>query len=168
MDVPDPLLPLPEATIEVALDLSGEERLAALLTAAIDHVNLHAMAWPAKDRDGQLVPPPDEHVLHELAHECELADEERLMISPRLGTVGFLSKLPGCDFCGMPARYDAAIAARERRTWANMCSQHYVENGSGTLGTSHGAYLMLWSEVPRSVQATCNQIRQAQGKDPVF
>lgn len=72
-DVPDPLLRLPNEQIAVPTGLSGDERLEAVLIHALDHVNLHAMAWPAADGNGNLVPPPDAHVLH---------DSRTLMISP--------------------------------------------------------------------------------------
>lgn len=65
-DVPDPLLRLPNERIAVPPGLSGDELLEAVFTHAIDHVNLHAMAWPAADADGNLLPPPDAHVLHDL------------------------------------------------------------------------------------------------------
>ena len=81
--------------------------LEAVLTHALDHVNLHAMASPTADPDGNLAPPPDAHVLHELAHANDLADEEDLLVNPRLGTVGVVTELPECDLCYVPARYDA-------------------------------------------------------------
>lgn len=114
------------------------------------------------------MPPPDEYVLHELAHANELADEEDLLVDPRLGTAGVLSELPECDFCGLPARYDAVITVGERRGGAYLCGDHYREKGWGTLGASGDANLMLNSEVSGSVRATYNEIRAAQGKDPPF
>lgn len=126
------------------------------------------MAWPARGSDGKPSPPPPEHVLHELAHQYDLADEEDLLVTPRLGTVGILSELYDCDFCGAPARYDGMVTRHERRGGAYMCADHYLEYGSGTLGASGDAYLMLWSEVPQSVQEGCNEIRRAQGKEPLF
>jgi len=167
-ELPDPLLRLPNERIAVPPGLNGDALLEAAFTQAIDHVNLHAMAWPAADRDGNLVPPPDAHVLHELAHANELADEEDLLVNPRLGTVGVLTELPGCDFCSLPAGYDAVITVGDRRGGAYLCGDHYRENGSGTLGASGDAYLMLNSEVSESVRSTCNEIREAQGKDPLF
>lgn len=167
-DVPDPLLRLPDEQVAVPPGLSEEERLEAVLTQALDHVNFHAMAWPAADADGNLVPPPDAHVLHELAHANDLADEDDLLVNPRLGTVGVVSELPECDFCHEPARYDAVITIGDRRGGASLCGEHYREKGSGTLGASGDAYLMLKSEVSDSVRATCNEIRAAQGNDPLF
>lgn len=167
-DAPDPLVRLPEEQIAVPSGLSGDELLKAVFTRAIDHVNLHAMAWPAADAGGNLVPPPDSHVLHDLAHAHDLADEEDLMVNPRLGTVAVIPELPECDFCLLSARYDAVITVGDRRGGASLCDDHYREKGSGTLGASGDAYLMLRSEVSESVQATCNQIRAAQGKDPLF
>lgn len=167
-DVPDPLLRLPSEQIAVPPGLSGDDLLQAAFTQAVDHVNLHAMTWPAADSSGELVPPPDEHVLHELSHANDLADEDDLLVNPRLGTVGVLTELPECDFCYLPARYDAVIAVGDRRGGASLCSDHYREKGSGSLGASGDAYLMLHYEVSESVRSVCNEIRAAQGKDPLF
>ena len=135
---------------------------------AVDHVNLHAMAWRATNVDGSLEPPPDAHVLHDLAHAYDLADEEDLLLNPRLGTVAVVTELPECDFCYESARYDAVITTGDHRHGANLCGDHYREKGSGTLGVSGDAYLMLRAEVSESVRSTCNEIRAAQGKDPLF
>lgn len=167
-DVPDPLLRLPDEQIPVPPGLIGDDLLEAVFTQAYDHVNLHAMAWRAADSDGNLVPPPDAHVLHDLAHAHDLADEEDLMVNPRIGTVAVVPDLPECDFCYLPARYDARVTIGERRVGANLCEDHYREKGSGTLGASGDAYLMPRSEVPESVRLACNKIRAAQGKDPLF
>lgn len=167
VELPDPLLPLPDATIELPEHLTGEDRLNAAFAAALDHVNLHAMAWPASDVHGNLAPPPDEHVLHDLAHAYELVDEERLLVNPRLGDVAVVSELPECDFCGRDARYDAVIEINDRRGGANLCGDHYRKYGSGTLGASGDAYLMHHSEVPAWVQDRCNQLLAAQGREPI-
>ncbi|WP_147375599.1 hypothetical protein [Jiangella rhizosphaerae] len=167
-DVPDPLLRLPDEQIAAAPGLSGDDLLEDVFTQVYDHVNLHAMAWPAADRDGNLVPPPGAHVLHDLAHVHDLAGEEDLMVNPRLGTVAVVPDLPECDFCYLPARYDARITIGERRVGANLCGDHYRVKGSGTLGASGDAYLMLRSEVPESVRLACNKIRAAQSEDPLF
>ena len=168
MDTPDPLLRLPNEKINLPPGLTGEERLHAAFEAVLDHVNFHAMAWPANDASGNLVPPPAEHVLHRLAHEYELANEEDLMVNPDLGTVGVVSELPKCGLCGVAARYDAQIQDGERRAGAFLCDDHYRMIGSGTLGATGDAYLMLISEVPEQVRATCNDIRADQGMDPIF
>ena len=149
-DVPDPLLRLPDEQIAVPPGLNRDALLEAVFTQALDHVNLHAMAWPATDADGKLVPPPDAHVLHDLAHAHDLADEEDLVINPRLGTVAVVTELPECDFCYEPARYDAVVTVGGS-TGANLCGDHYREKGSGTLGASGDAYLMLHTEVSESV-----------------
>lgn len=167
MSTPDPLLRLPDEQIAIPSELEGEDRLYAVFEAVLDYVNLHAMAWPARD-SGQLVPPPPEHVLHELAHQYELADEDDLLVRPRLGTVAIVPELPACDLCGEPARYDVLLRVGDREAGANICSDHYLEWGSGTLGASGDTYLMRSSEVPEEVRATCNEIRAAQGKEPIF
>lgn len=168
VELPDPLLPFPDATIELPVHLTGEDRLTAAFVAALDHVNLHAMAWPANDAEENLVPPPGEHVLHDLAHSYELVDEERLLVNPRLGDVALVPELPECDLCGREARYDAVIEMNGRRGGANLCGDHYREHGSGTLGASGDAYLMLNPEVPAWVQDACNQLLAAQGREPLF
>lgn len=152
----------------VSPGLSGDDLLDAVFTQALDHVNLHAMAWRVFDADGNLLPPPDEHVLHELAHANNLADEDELLAASRLGTVGVVAELPECDFCREPARFDAVITVGAQRGGASLCGDHYREKGSGTLGASGDGYLMLDSEVSESVRSICNKIRVAQGKDPLF
>lgn len=168
MTLPDPLLPLPDAPLELPEGLAGEERLKAAFVSAIDHVNLHAMAWPARDLDGLLVAPPAEHVLHELAHAYDLVEEERLLASPRLGDVCVVSELPECNMCGQEARYDAIIEMNGRKGGAYLCGVHYLEHGSGTLGASGDAYLMLDAEVPGWVRDDCNRLLAAQGREPIF
>ena len=167
-DAPDPLLRLPNEQIAIRPGLSGSDRLEAAFTQALDHLNLHAMAWPAADSSGNLQPPPDAHVLHELAHANDLADEEDLLVNSRLGTVGIVAELPECDFCHLPARYDAVITVGDRRGGAYLCGDHYREEGSGTLGATGDAYLVLDSEISESVRSICNEIRAVQGKEPLF
>lgn len=58
MTLPDPLLPLPDEPLHLPEGLDAEERLKAAFVAVSDHINLHAMAWPAKAADGKLVAPP--------------------------------------------------------------------------------------------------------------
>lgn len=90
------------------------------------------------------------------------------MVNPRLGTVAVVTELPECDFCYQPGRYDAVITVGDQHGGANLCGDHYREKGSGTLGATGDTYLMRHSEVPESVQSTCNEIRAAQGKGPLF
>jgi hypothetical protein len=173
MNLPDPLIPLPDEVLQLPENLSAEERLNAAIEAGLDHANLHAMAWPARDVNGNLKPPPDDHVLHDLAHAYDLVDEERLAISPRLGDVAVVLKLSGCDICGESARYDAILRSDEKGADGNgggayLCPVHYLQLGSGTLGASGDAYLMLRSEVPRWVQTACNELLAAQQRDPLF
>lgn len=60
------------------------------------------------------------------------------------------------------------ITVGDRSGDANLCGDHYFEKGSGTPGANGDAYLMLHAEVSESVQSTCNEIRAAQGKVPLF
>lgn len=91
-------------------------------------------------------------LLHELAHPNDLADEEDLLVNPRLGIVGVVTELPECDFCYLPARYDAVITVGDRRGGASLCGGHRREKGPGTLGASGDVCLMLDSEVSDSVR----------------
>lgn len=168
MTTPDPLLPLPDEPLNLSASLSPEERLEAVLVAVIDHVNFHAMAWPARDSTGALVAPPAQHVLHELAHAYDLVDEERLMSSPRLNNVYVAEELPNCDFCTSDARYDAMVVAEGTKGGAYMCIDHYSQFGSGTLGASGDTYLMLVGEVPAWVKNDCNQLLATQGRKRIF
>jgi len=168
MSIPDPLLPLPDMPLNLPQELSGEDQLKAAFVSASDHVNLHAMAWPAKDRNGRLVPPPAEHVLHDLAHAYSLVEEERLFESPRLGDVTVVTELPECGMCVEKGRYDAIVEVRGEKAGAFLCNAHYLEYGSGTLGASGDTYLMLFGEVPQSVQKDCNILLEAQGRQPMF
>lgn len=168
MNLPNPLLPLPDEPLRLPEGLAAEERLQAAFVLVSDHVNLHAMAWPARDSNGKLVAPPAEHVLHELAHIYELVDEESLISSPKLGDVYVTEELPCCNFCGSVARYDALIKMNGTRGGAYLCGDHYSELGSGTLGASGDTYLMLSAEVPAWVREDCNQLRAAQDREPLF
>jgi hypothetical protein len=168
MTLPDPLLPLPDEPLDLPEGLTAEERLKAAFILVSDHINLHAMAWPAKDSEGKLVAPPAEHVLHELAHIYDLVDEERLMSSPKLGDVYVDSELPKCDMCGQDARYDAIVKMNGTKGGAYLCRDHYSEHGSGTLGASGDTYLMLTAEVPDWVRDACNRLLAAQGREPMF
>jgi hypothetical protein len=167
MSTPDPLLPFPDLDVEITSGLSGEQKVQALAAALYDHFNIHAIAWPARDEDGRFVPPPDEHVLHELAHSYELVDEERLFASPRLGVVGFVKDLPACDLCADKSRYDVLIKHNAQTAGAFLCERHYADLGSGTLGASGDSYLMRYSEVPDRVQQICNDLLEAQGRGPL-
>lgn len=168
MTLPDPLLPLPDEPLDLAEGLSAEERLKAVFVSVFDHVNLYAMAWPARDLEGKLVAPPAEHVFHELAHIHEMVDEERLMSSPKLGDVYIDAELPKCDFCGRDARYDAIVEMNGTKGGAYLCVDHYSKRGSGTLGASGDTYLMLTAEVPDWVRDDCNRLLAAQGREPMF
>ncbi|MDI3194267.1 hypothetical protein QK290_07350 [Pseudarthrobacter sp. AL07] len=168
MNLPDPLLPLPDEPLDLPEGSDTEERLKLAFVSVSDHVNLHAMAWPARDLDGKLAAPPAEHVLHELAHIYELVDEERLISSPKLGDVYVDSELPKCDLCSRDARYDAIVEMNGTKGGAFLCGDHYTELGSGTLGASGDTYLMLTAEVPDWVRDECNWLLATKGREPLF
>lgn len=50
-----------------------------------------------------------------------------------------VSKLPKCDFCSDPAKYDAKT---RMGYWASMCAAHYIRYGVG-LGIGKGQELIL-------------------------
>ena len=159
----------PDASIEVPSGLAGDDRLRHVRDQIADHLNFNAMAWPARNNHGVLIPPPDEHVLHELAHDYDLASEEDLLTHPRVRTVGFVAELMDCDLCSAPARYDAHVEAGNGVTGgAYLCDDHYLAHGSGTLGAGGDSYIMLRSEIPDHIRSTCNEIRRSQGLAPVF
>ncbi len=43
-----------------------------------------------------------------------------------------MSKLPKCNFCNRPAKYDAPTVTG---SWAYMCALDYEEKGAGTMGS---------------------------------
>lgn len=51
-----------------------------------------------------------------------------------------VSKLPQCNFCNLPARYDSALIAG---AWAYVCTEHWVTYTNKKLGTGYGQRLVL-------------------------
>jgi hypothetical protein len=170
MDADHPLLTPTPGILEPPADLQGEELQRWIFEAAVDHMNIHAMVWPARDSAGQLVPPPPEHVLDHLARANDLADEDDINRTSGAGTVAVLTPLPQCDLCEhYEARYDARLeTGAGRPVPAFVCPDCYARDGSGSLGASGDVYLMMDSEVPPEVRAICNEIRARSGKKPLF
>jgi hypothetical protein len=134
----DPLLPQPPDELKVPPHLTGEDRRRWLFEAALDHMNMGAMVWPARDREGDLQPPPDEHVLDHLARCNELVDEVRALSTLSAGTVAVVVDLPSCD-----------------------------ERGSGSLGASGDVYLMRLDEVSDWVRDRYDAVARLRGKPPL-
>lgn len=162
------MLPQPPDELQIPRNLTGEARLRWVFEAALDHMNLHAMAWPARDRHGSLQPPPDDHVLDHLARADDLVDEERAGSTISAGTVAVLEHLPSCDLCGEEeARYDGTIEVSGRTGGAYMCSDCYEEHGSGSLGASGDVYLMTFAEVSDWVRDRYDTVAGSRGKPPL-
>lgn len=165
-ELPSLLLPFPDGKIELPPGLTGDERMHAAFEAALDHLNAHAMAWPARDTEGHLVPPPDSHVAHHLALTYGLGDEEEMLILPSVHTVAVVDELPSCWRCGHEARYDSRVVDVNGRTaGAYVCTADYDLEGSGTLGATGDVYLMLSREVPMNVRTLVNLHMVARGRE---
>lgn len=117
------------------------------------------MVWPAV-RDGDLEPPPVQHVLDHLVRSRiagESAEiEAELVLRPKPGTVAVVHHLPTCDFCTEAggerrARYDSTIEGPPSGM-AYMCAEHYLEHAPLRLGPGEGQYLMTSNEVPAAVR----------------
>jgi hypothetical protein len=61
-----------------------------------------------------------------------------------VGTEVTVRKLPECDLCDAPARYDARTV--HRGAWAYLCEPCWRLYGVGRLGTGYGQRLVLESE----------------------
>ena len=62
--------------------------------------------------------------------------------------------LPKCDFCDIPAIVDGATVFGP---WANMCEEHYIQNGLG-LGAGKGQKLIL--AVDAIIKPCCKNYRK--------
>ena len=166
-DSDDPLISQPPGELHVPPGLSDDEKFHWLLESAMDHVNLHQMAWPARNGDGALVPPTDDHVLDYLARAYELVDEERQLSTLAAGTVAVVQPLPDCDFCEGDARYDASLEAGGQSAGAFLCPDCYTQRGSGSLGASGDVYLMTPDEVSDVVRQRYDAAAAIVGKPPL-
>jgi hypothetical protein len=170
VDAQDPLIAQPpNEPIPLSPALSNEERIRTLMSAVLDHVNLNAIAWPAMDTRGCLVPPPDEHVLDHLARTNELVDEDRALITLAANTVWVGTELLDCDLCDELARYDSTMPTTSGgEAGAYLCPNCYQEHGSGSLGASGDTYLMVTAEVSEGVRQRCNDLCDSLGRDHMF
>lgn len=146
----------------------GDDPTKSVVTWIGDITEQLRIVWPAAV-NGELVPPPLEHVLDRLVRS-EIAGESaeieaQLTLHPSPGTVAVVYRLPGCDFCSREgadtrARYDGRVEISNRAMGANMCSAHYVQHGSGRLGLGEGQYLMTRDEVPIQVREAHERARE--------
>ena len=140
----------------------------SLAESVSDYFNFNAVAWPAWDGAGHLVPPPDEHVLDALARSYSLVDDEESSVRPAANTVGVLIELPPCDLCGSAdARVDGGMTTRDG-VHASMCASCYRRHGVGTFGASGDGYLLTFAEVSDEVRHVCDQITTRLGRPSIF
>lgn len=57
-----------------------------------------------------------------------------------MSEVTYVNALPPCNFCGIPAQYDAALVAG---AWAYLCTEHWFAYGVQKLGTGYGQKLLV-------------------------
>jgi len=165
MNADDPLLPAPDPSGWMATPPAGEDAVEHSVTAAMDYMNFHAIAWPARDSAGRLVAPPDEHVLDQLARTEGLVAEEESLIRPAAGTVAVVAELPICDICDQErARYDGIASVGNKSATAFSCPACYDRYGSGTLGATGDCYLMTLPEVSPAVRAVCDELTKRHGR----
>jgi hypothetical protein len=166
----DPLLTAPaEGWLRQPEPGEDAERVAA--EGVMDYLDATAMSWPARSRDGRLVPPPDEHVLDHLARSHDLVDEDEALSRPAAPyTVECLVELPGCELCeANGARYYGHLEAGGVRVGVRLCPDCYVDRCSGRLGSATGdLYLMRYAEVPSAVREVCDVITRRQGRPSLW
>jgi hypothetical protein len=118
-----------------------------------------AVSWPAFADDGAPVIPPDIHILDHLSRAWGLFDEEVLNYEYPIAakTVYVMTgSLPGCNFCGEPARYDGSVLTPQGATHAWMCTQD-ARKVVDHLGSPSGYYyLMQAGEVPAGIRDRVN------------
>ncbi len=120
-----------------------------------DSKELGRIIWPAQI-DGELRPPPDEHVLDQLVREeFEGGDGDGFGAfsgHPVAGTVGVVLDLPKCQFCEVTdARYDAEVATASNGFWGFMCPSCFLVHSNLQLGLGLGQYLFRHDEIPEEV-----------------
>lgn len=59
----------------------------------------------------------------------------------RNSTIAEVARIPSCDFCTAPAKYDSKM--RDRSSWAYMCDPHWRLLGIGRLGLGFGQELVI-------------------------
>lgn len=168
VDANDPLIPPPDDTAFEPV-MPGEDPIEAGARRVSDYFNMAAMAWPARDATGQLVPPPPEHVLDSLARSYDLVEEEQAQVRPAAGTVTVIPQLPVCDFCGgQNARYDGHLKSGDQSIAGMACSDCYGRAGLESLGATGDVYLMTKADVPKEVRAVCDELTARLGRPSLW
>ncbi|ALY10885.1 hypothetical protein WILDE_104 [Arthrobacter phage Wilde] len=81
-----------------------------------------------------------------------------------MANIAYVASLPDCDFCkhddgvSKPAEYDAKTIYGP---WANMCGAHFVERGTGTLGTGYGQQLVVGERPTATHEETQAKVDEA-------
>ncbi len=66
---------------------------------------------------------------------------QKINSKDKSGSVAKVGTLPGCDFCGCQATFDAKTTMGY---WANMCLFHFAKYANGrALGVGKGQMLVL-------------------------
>lgn len=161
MNADDPLIPAPSTDGWFPPAGNGEDALERGYANALDYFSFNAIAWPAKNAAGDLVAPPDEHVLDYLARAHDLVDEETAAVRPSASTVAVVSTLHFCNLCDDPdvrARYDARLTVKDVTATGFACERCYDACGGGILGASGDTYLLTLHEVSQAVRDVCNEL----------
>lgn len=171
MNPNDPLLTAPTEGWGVRRPEPGEDPLRIGLESVVDYLDMTAMSWPARDAEGRLVPPPDEHVLDHLSRSHALVDDDESNSRPAGPyTVECVSGLPECELCrGADARYYGHFVNQEAGPGRRLCAACYVDRCSGRLGSATGdLYLMTYDEVPQAVRDICDAITTRQARPSLW
>lgn len=115
---------------------------------------------PARDEAGDLIVPPEAHILDALVRQRMLINTDELW-SHGLGTAAVMDELPECDACGDLARYD--VISPLPACWA--CEDCYRGD---TLGMGKAQRLLTYDEVPADVREICDRLTEAAGRESVF
>jgi hypothetical protein len=136
-----------------------------------DYLDMTAMSLPARDRDGNLVPPPHGHVLDHLARSHDLVPEIEALSRPAAPySVECVTKLPDCELCGHSgaARYYGHLLGADG-PGLRLCPDCYGDRCGGRLGSATGdIYLMLYDEVPQAVRDRCDRATASLGRPSIW
>jgi hypothetical protein len=145
-----------------------------------DGIVKHASRGWSAVIDGQLTPPPPEHVLDHLVRHYVIPDDAEfefaeLLLTTAPTTVALIDQLPLCDLCAhegrpaTPARYDACASRRGGGPWAYMCGDCFMMRSSQMLGLGLGQYLITRSDLDEGMRSAFDSARNhwiARGADP--
>ncbi len=168
MNANDPLLPAPDAEPWMISPRPGEDPIRASAAGVVDYFFAHQLRWPARNAEGELMPPPPEHVLDCLARAFDLVSEDDIQTHPEAGTVAVVSRLHPCGLCGAAARYDGYVQQGASRLACFMCPRCFDARSSGVLGVGENVYLLQMEEVPAEVRAICDELTGRQGRPSLW